>query len=265
MADLKPRVIDGNGPLMGTYRLYGDGVEYEGEPDRFQFGLHPVLDWGFDNVPAFTFEPYDFMAEGDSITFIPLLPVGLRGVGPDGTEDLRFETILGRLWRDGKEAPEKRYDWTTGEVAASDAGGASTTIGPFPSMGINPFERAFQEEFAARAQWCAHGFAECNHAPVIAGVSEDATASPGEAVAIEATATDPDGDALLVTWHYDHLASTYAGSAPNLRAWEPAHLSTHVTVPTDATPGDRIVMTLEVQDVAERPLTRYAQVAITVR
>lgn len=35
-------------------------------------------------------------------------------------------------------------------------------------------------------------------------------------------------------------------------------------VPADAQPGDRFVLTLIVQTRAERPCTRYAQIAVTV-
>lgn len=253
----KTMLLDGNGPLMGRYMLYGDGREYEGEPDRFQFGLHPVLDWGFDGMPAFEFNDLDFMAEGDSMTYIPLLPVGLRGVAADGSEEAGFETILGRLWQDGGEKPAPVYDWMAGGIADGSKG----IMG---SAGANPCERAYQEEFAARAQWCAHGFDECNHAPVITGVSPDVEAASGDVVELHAHATDPDGDELRVCWHYDHLASRYEGIANNPRAFEPTRLSTRAVVPTDAKPGNRLVWTLEVQDVAERPLTRYAQVAVTV-
>ena len=250
-------LIRDNGPLMGRMGLYGDGKVYEGEPERFQYGKHATLDFGFDGMEPITFMPFDFMAEGDSMTFIPLLPVGLRGVGPDGTEEPGFETILGRLWRDGGEPPAKRYDWTVDQVPAEGAG-------MMPAAGANPAERAFQEEYAARAQWCAHDWDECNHAPVISDVAPDVAAAPGQVVELFATATDPDGDALRVCWHYDHLASSYAGTADNLRAFEPAHLRTRAVVPVDARRGDRLVWTLEVQDVADRPLTRYAQVAVTV-
>lgn len=41
-------------------------------------------------------------------------------------------------------------------------------------------------------------------------------------------------------------------------------VDTAFIVPADAHPGDRFVLTLTVQTRAERPCTRYAQVAITV-
>lgn len=253
----KDMLIEGNGPLMGQIKLYGDGKAYENEPDRFQYGKHATLDFGFDGMEPMTFNRNDFMAEGDSMTFIPLLQMGLRGVGPDGTEEPGFETILGRLWEDGGQAPTKPYDWMAGQVPGLSQG----LLG---AGGANPVERAFQEEYAARAQWCAHDWDECNHAPVISDVAPDVEAAPGQVIDLFASATDPDGDALLACWYYDHLASTYAGQADNPRAFEPTHLVTRAVVPRDAKPGDRLVWTLEVQDVADRPITRYAQVAVTV-
>lgn len=182
-------LVAGNGPLMAEYRLYGDGRHYEGEPDRFQFGEHATLDWGLPGMEPLSFSPGDFLAEGDSMTFIPLLDVGLRGA-----DDPDFETLLGPMFRDG-------------EQPSVDAGS------PFerPTGNPNPFLHAFQEEFAARAQWCARNYAACNHAPVIGDVTPDLAAAPGEAVTIRASAADPDGDALLASWCYDPYVSRYTG------------------------------------------------------
>lgn len=86
-------LTQGNGPLMARYMLYGDGKVYENEPERFQFGKHARLDWGLEGMPAMQFERGDFMAEGDSMTYIPLLPFGLRGI-----DDRGFDTLLGRMF-----------------------------------------------------------------------------------------------------------------------------------------------------------------------
>lgn len=260
-------VTRGNGPLMARYMLYGDGREYPDEPERFQFGKHATLDWGIPGMEPIHFAPGDFMAEGDSMQYIPLLDVGLRGVDEPWYEGVcgkepGFDTILGRLWLDGEEAPELPYDYYSGKAAGGS--GAALSLSALP--GPNPYLRAYQEEFAARAQWCAHPAGECNHAPVIEDVVPDVVAAPGEAVAVYASAIDPDGDALSALWTVDELLTNYSGMARNLRVWEPARFQTHFTVPADAAPGDRFVLTLEVTDAptAVRPLTRYVQVAVTV-
>lgn len=229
----------GNGALMGRYLLYGDGTHYEGEPEKFQFGEHATLDWGIPGVPPLVFQPGDFMAEGDSMTYIPLLPFGLRGM-----EDPAFDTVLGKPFRDG-------------EQGASSLEGMFATIGQPTTGNPNPFLRAYQEDFAARAQWAAHGFAACNHAPVIEDVTEDTQAEAGGAVSLFARVSDPDADELVCHWHQ------YAPDGSSM--WEAEGPQATFVVPADAMPGDRYVLTLVVRDVAERPMTRYAQLAVTCR
>lgn len=236
-------LVRDNGPLMAEYKLYGDGKHYEGEPERFQFGEHATLDWGLGGMEPMRFSPGDFLAEGDSMTYIPLLPLGLAGA-----DDPRFSTLLGPLYRDGEPSP-------TGEDP-----------GLYGTSARNPFLRAYQEDFAARAQWCAHAANECNHAPVIEGVcpKEEIMAVPGQAIRLEATASDPDGNALEARWFVDAHTSRYDGEA-ELEDWRRSDFLANFEVPGDARPRDRFVLTLVVRDDAARPMTRYAQVLVTCR
>ncbi len=231
----------GNGALMARYMLYGDGKHYEGEPQKYQFGEHATVDWGIPGVGPLVFDSGDFMAEGDSMTYIPLIPFGLRGAAEEG-----FDTVLGKLFRDGEPMP-----------AGSPSYANMAALFKPKTSNPNPFLRAYQEDFAGRAAWCAHEADVCNHAPVITGVCADAAAKAGERVCLSAMASDPDGDKLCARW------SLFApeGSA----AWEAAGLEAEFPVPADAVTGDRYILTLTVKDVAERPMTRYAQVGVTVR
>ncbi len=222
-----------NGPLMARYALFGDGKIYDGEAERFQFGKHARLDWGLPGVPALQFDRGDFLAEGDSITYIPLLPFGLRGADEPG-----FDTLLGPMFRDGEKPAV--------EVAPFSA----------PTENLNPFLRAYQEDFAARAQWCAGQPEACNHAPIVTEVTGDCAAARGEDVAVHAAAIDPDSDVLACTWR------RYGERGEVL--WEAAGTDAVFTVPESAAPGERLMLTFSARDVAERPMTRYAQVAVTV-
>lgn len=233
-------VTHGNGPLMARYMLYGDGKHYEGEPKKYQFGEHATLDWGIPGVGPLVFDPGDFMAEGDSMTYIPLLPFGLRGADDPG-----FDTVLGRMFRDGDPAP----------AGAPSIANMADLFKP-KTTNPNPFLRAYQEDFAARAQWCAALPEVCNHAPVVSEVCADAVAEAGETVHLSAKASDPDGDELTCRWNL---------FAPDGSAtWEAAGLEADFVVPANAAPGERYVLTLTVRDLAERPQTRYAQVSVTV-
>lgn len=233
-----------NGPLMARYMLYGDGKVYENEPERFQFGKHARLDWGLEGMPAMQFERGDFMAEGDSMTYIPLLPFGLRGI-----DDRNFDTLLGRMFLDGH--PD------------SDAPAGFAAIGTPIDGNPNPYLRAYQEDFAARAQWCAHDPAACSHPAHVAEVTTDRSAAAGERVVLAAAIVDPDGKGFDAHWDVAVDPSSYTG-AQDLSLWQECTVSTAFIVPADAQPGDRFVLTLTVQTRAERPCSRYTQVAVTV-
>lgn len=234
-------LTQGNGPLMSRYMLFGDGRHYEGEPEKYQFGEHATLDWGIPGMEPLVFDPGDFMAEGDSMTYIPLLPFGLRGATEEG-----FTTVLGPLFADGDPAHAEAPSFTRmGELFKEK------TENP------NPFLRAYQEDFAVRAQWCASEPDECNHAPQILSVSNDTVADPGDSVELTASVFDPDGDALACVWRCYEPDGT-AG-------WEAKGPAAAFPVPADAPSGTRYVLTLAVRDSAKRPATRYAQVAVDVR
>lgn len=226
-------ITQGNGPLMARYMLYGDGKVYENEPERFQFGKHARLDWGLDGIPAVDFTPGDFMAEGDSMTFMPLLPFGLRGA-----EDPAFDTVLGCMFLDGEKPT------------------ALTSPFEAPKGNPNPFLRAYQEDFAARAQWCAAPPEACNHAPVVSCMCGDRDVAPGQTIALAAAAVDPDGDNVTCTWR------RYGDGGAVL--WEVVGNEAQFTVPKDTATGEKIVLTFSAQDNADRPMTRYAQVLLTV-
>lgn len=237
-------LTQGNGSLMARYMLYGDGKVYENEPERFQFGKHARLDWGLEGMPAMQFERGDFMAEGDSMTYIPLLPFGLRGI-----DDRSFDTLLGRMFLDGH--PD------------SDAPAGFAAIGTPIDGNPNPYLRAYQEDFAARAQWCAHDPAACSHPAHVAEVTADRSAAAGERVVLAAAIVDPDGRGFDAHWDVAEDPSSYAGTQ-DLSLWQECTVSTAFIVHADAQPGDRFVLTLTVQTRAERPCSRYAQVAVTV-
>jgi hypothetical protein len=233
-------VTRGNGPLMARYMLYGDGKHYEGEPEKYQFGEHATLDWGIPGTEPLVFEPGDFMAEGDSMTYIPLLPFGLRGAAEEG-----FPTVLGELFADGTPAPAGAPSFTS----------MAELFKPKDSN-PNPFLRCYQEDFAARAQWCAHEPDECSHAPLVSVVTPDAVVAAGERVELSAQVSDPDGTGYLGFWRCYEPDGSFS--------WQAEGRAASFPVPTDAQAGTRYVLTFTARGLGERPSTRYAQVAVTV-
>lgn len=238
---LKENIKFGYGPLMSKYGLFGDGTVFEGEPERFQYGKVLSLNWGFDQIPNIEFEPYDFLGEGDSGTYVLLFDVGLRGL-----EVGNYGTLLGRVFADGN-TPKSSYNFYTGEIGLA-----------------NRFLKAYQEEFAARAEWCCRSYDECNHPPKVAVVQKEIVAKPGEAVVLEGQAFDPDNRQLSNYWFFYQEGSQYLGEAKQLRVWDPVSLVTSFTVPVDAKSGDYFNMVLSVRNDHKKPITRYGQVIVKV-
>ena len=71
----------------------------------------------------------------------------------------------------------------------------------------------FQNDFAARMDWCVMSYAEANHPPVPAlGHPEEFSVKSGEIFSLDASGTtDPDGDNLSYWWFQYPEAGTYEG------------------------------------------------------
>lgn len=81
---------------------------------------------------------------------------------------------------------------------------------------------------------------------------------------LNGSATDPDGDSLNIKWWVYEDAEEYSGEMTELAVWDEDSVTTKFTVPTDAEDGDYFNIILEVTDNADAPMTRYAQVIVTV-
>ncbi|MFZ0530624.1 MAG: nucleoside hydrolase-like domain-containing protein, partial [Propionicimonas sp.] len=238
----------GHGPVLAKYGLIGDGTSFAGEGDNpgWQPGLarNPAEFRMFDFIGGF--ERLDWTGEGDTPAFICLIPTGLRFL-----EDPGLGGWAGRLL--GSAATPNYYragqDHNPHQHADQEL---YTTLRWMP---------AIQNDFAARADWgVTPRYADANHAPEVAVSPADATAAPGQQVRLQATASDPDGDALAASWWVYNEAGTTTG-APAIEA---DGFTATITVPATAEPGQRAVVVVAVTDDGTPPLTRYAQVVITV-
>lgn len=228
-----------HGRVMGEFHLMGDGQVIYGEPYVYQYGLvtymdfselwdagYSVVEW-VKNMPRYDMNRYDWMCCQFTTCF---LDIGLR-------QDV--------------------------------------------SNGNDHFTAVMFDELAARADWAVKDPSECNHAPVVAAENPDVSAKAGETVTLKGSAWDPDGDKLNVTWwvpmtscvYHDYTgvaqgSSMFGGAAVeqpiNEVPVEGKGFTGKFTIPTDAKVGDRFVINMEVQDVAERPMTRFAQFVVTV-
>jgi len=137
-----------------------------------------------------------FRSVGDSPSFMHQISVGLGSLDDPtyGGWGGRFVRVEGskNVWRDD----------------AKDDGSWSNTIWRW--------SEAFQNDWAARADWCVKSFEAANHNPTVV-VNRNTgksivriQAEPGSTVKLNAKgSSDPDSDSLSYQWWYYKDASTY--------------------------------------------------------
>jgi hypothetical protein len=195
---------------------------------------------------ASAYEPINgaFRSEGDSPSYIHQIDVGLRSL-----ENPSYGGWGGRFV---PEKPGVTSVWKD----TDDDGDLFKPIWRWAS--------AFQNDWAARADWCIKGYREANHPPIVnLAVPKDIQAEAGATVKLSVKgSTDPDGDQLHFLWWQYRDAGTYKGDV-EIRDEERA--VAFAQVPAAAKPGDTIHLIAEVTDSGKPPLTRYARVIVTVK
>jgi hypothetical protein len=127
----------------------------------------------------------------------------------------------------------------------------------------------FQNDFAARLNWCVSRYADANHHPVAVLNGQRGTnalgisARPGEKVMLSATdSSDPDGQTLKYNWWNYWEAGSYAGKVdPTVHD----QVSYSFPVPADAPVGTILHVILEVTDSGTPALTSFRRVVIRVK
>lgn len=238
----KKNVLD-VGPLGAQYYVWGDGRATPGDPlDTFgDLGNPPK--W----LPAR--QKYDFISEGDDVSFMGLVDTGLRS-----EPDPAWGGWGGRLVRKST-TPNL---WTS---APSDLGPDGKAIA---SYGWTRWIPAAQNDFATRLRWSVTPPGRAvDHAPVVrlAGAPVR-TVRAGTPATVCALAADPDGQRLDLRWSPYQDAGTYPGAVTVTGATRPC---AQVRVPSDAEPGQTIHLVLTATDTAPIPLSRYTRVVLTVR
>lgn len=183
-----------------------------------------------------------FRSEGDSPSFMHQICVGLRSLEHPsyGGWGGRFEMEkgAGNVWRGAKDDGDlNKPIWRWAE--------------------------AFQNDWAARADWCVKPRSKANHPPAVElAHSQDIEAAPGAKVTLSAKGTtDPDGNNLTYRWWAYKEPSSYGGKV-TIEDAEKRDAS--FKVPDDAQPGRTVHVICEVTDDGTPPLTRYRRVIVTV-
>lgn len=267
------------GPLGALMRVWGDGRRLV-DNDVFDYfhlsGLSPEQLWAKGYDVWSPIQPKgEFLAEGDTGTFLSLLDNGLEGWRQENRRNPLAYGVAATITPRNPFAvppPVGAPAWVmalrAARLPATGAGGAAFGgFGAAPggaSSQPNRFTGPLMNDLAGRLAWATSPkFGDANHHPAIRVRKARLTARPGQLVSMIATVSDPDGDQVAVKWWHFENNGTYAGA---VTMDQDRGLSGSFRVPTDAKPGDTIHIVAQADDQSTRvPLTRYARTVITVR
>lgn len=170
--------------------------------------------------------------EGDTPSFLSLIPNGLNnaehpewgGWGgryelykPDfatqkkGGSGVPFEPETREIWTNANDTYARYLPNDYGRSVKQD----KTEFKDY-KVTLWRWRDDFQNDFAARMDWCLKSFEEANHQPVIdPELSEQITVKSGEGFVLDAfNTTDPDGDSFSFLWFNYPEAGTYKKLIP---------------------------------------------------
>ncbi|GLR19835.1 hypothetical protein GCM10007940_44510 [Portibacter lacus] len=121
----------------------------------------------------------------------------------------------------------------------------------------------FQNDFAARIDWCFKSFEEANHPPVPALMHDDhLTVKSGKGFTLDAfNTTDPDGDSFSFLWFNYPEAGTYKNEI-KVNGAENVHMAYFTAPKVDQKETAHFIV--KITDRGQPRLTRYKRVIVTI-
>lgn len=217
--------------------------------------------------------------EGDTPAFLSLIPNGLNDAehpewGAWGGRYELYRPDFSQTKKGGSVvdiAPETRPIWTNAidnyvHFIPSDYGRTikkDTTVFRGYKETLWRWRDDFQQDFAARMDWCIHSIEEANHPPIpILSHPEKITVKSGEAFKLDASSsTDPDGDNLSFHWFPYLEAGTYKGK---FELSQPENADATHGVAPEVSQAQTIHIILKVTDKGEPQLSRYKRIILEV-
>ncbi len=219
--------------------------------------------------------------EGDTPSFLPLIPNGLNAPEhPDwGGWGGRYEKYIPEYstFNSGFTGgvpiePEPREIWTNAvdnyvPYINNDYGRAVRR----DTVSINNnritlwrWREDFQNDFAARMDWCIKPYSEANHPPVPAlGHPEEIIVKSGEVFILDASGTaDPDGDNLSYLWFQYPEVGSYKKTI-KIDLAENLYRVFYIKAPI-VEKNETTHFILKVTDKGKPPLSRYKRVIVTI-
>jgi len=217
--------------------------------------------------------------EGDTPAFLSLIPNGLNvAEHPEwGGWGGRYELYKPdfSLTKEGGSiveiAPETREIWTNANdtytpYIASEYGRAikkdTVTFNDY-KVTLWRWRDDFQNDFAARMDWCTKSYQDANHPPVpVLGHSDEITVKSGEGFGLDAfDSTDPDGDNLSFLWFNYPEAGSYKKEI-RISGAENSH-GAYVIAP-EVEKKETAHFILKVTDKGKPQLSRYKRIIVNI-
>jgi len=217
----------------------------------------------------------DFLFEGDSPSFLYLIPNGLGspehpeygswGGRFNTSRSLNPRTGTGNYTVDPKLDAYKDYSMFTeaNDTWAYDNGTKITTYTNNQYAPVFRWREAYQYDMQARMDWCVNPYNQANHPPVAVFDGElEQTVEPDATVNLSAArSSDPDGNTLTYNWAYYKEAGT---CTENLNITNTTNSNASFIVPQTSS-DVTIHIILSVTDNGSPALTRYKRIIYRVQ
>ena len=228
--------------------------------------VYPDVSWGM---------------EGDTPSWLSLIPNGLNEAEhPDwGGWGGRYEFYKPEFDKDKKGnvnsgvpfEPEPRAIWTHAvdrytPYIPNDFGRTvklDTTTFTGNKVTLWRWREDFQNDFAARMDWCTKSYEQSNHPPVpVLSHPEHITVHSGEGFGLDAFDTkDPDGDSFSFLWFNYAEAGSYK---KEIKISHPENSHGAYVVAPEVEKEESAHFILRVTDKGMPPLSRYKRIIVTI-
>jgi hypothetical protein len=245
---LTKNIQQGHGPLGALYPDVAYGME--GDTPSWLMLIRNGL-----NDPA---QPGWGSWGGRYDLYMPEFPS--EAVNPRFTGGVPFEPETRPIWTNAVDEFTPRIPNEWGRAIRRDT---ATYSGNHVTLWR--WREDFQNDFAARMDWCTMSFEEANHPPVARlNQPEQFTVKSGDIFKLDADGSyDPDGDALSYWWFQYPEAGTYKGWISFAPYSENLYNLHTIKAPVVDSP-QTVHFILRLTDKGNPPLSRYRRVIVTI-